>query len=443
MVLGVVWLLLSALGSRVDALEPRAASPAPRQPVMSVRRTPGTLSFVTRTSRVSSALSGISSSLPASSCLTVEWLGSSIESVRAGESFVPGSATKLITAGVALDVLGPDTRFTTSVRATRNPDGTVADLFLVGGGDPLIVRSEYVASEKYGTFHQTSLESIADAIVGAGVRVVTGRVVGVDTYLDAERFVPQWPSGFHGTESGPLGALMVNDGVVLGQPVKPDDPALSSATELVALLQARGVVTGAGPAHDVLPGGTESVAEIPSATVSAIVNEMLVNSDNNTAEILLKQIGLKVKGVGSTSNGLAVVAETMEKWDVPGDWEMQDGSGLSSGNKFSCAVFDSVLRRFSSQFPTLLAVAGRTGTLREMFLGTPLQGVLVGKTGTLSGVKALAGYVPTEGDEPVRFVLLLNKPGIDNKSAYRPLWSRLGEGLQRASAVPRAADLAP
>ena len=106
-------------------------------------------------------------------------------------------------------------------------------------------------------------------------------------------------------------------------------------------------------------------------------------------------------------------------------------------------MFDAILARFSSSFPSLLAVAGKTGTLREMFLDTPLAGVLVGKTGTLSGVKALAGYVPTEGDEPVRFVLLLNKPGIDNKSAYRPLWSRLGEGLQRASATPRTADLAP
>ena len=441
--LAVAYFVLSSLGSRTDPLGTDARIVAPRQPVISVRRTPATLSFVTRTSRVSSALAGITGALPANSCLSVQWLGSSLGSVRSDEAFVPGSATKLVTAAVSLEVLGPDTKFTTSVRATRNADGTVGDLFLVGGGDPLIVRSEYVASEKYPTFHQTSLESIADAIVGAGVRAVTGRVVGVDTLLDGERFVTQWPQEFHGTESGPLGALMVSDGVVIGQPVKPDDPALSSATELVALLQARGVSVGMGAAHDVLPGGTENVAEIPSATVSQIVNEMLVNSDNNTAEILLKQVGLKAKGVGSTANGLSAVADTMKKWGLESGWVMQDGSGLSSGNKFPCAVFDAILARFSSSFPSLLAVAGKTGTLREMFLDTPLAGVLVGKTGTLSGVKALAGYVPTEGDEPVRFVLLLNKPGIDNKSAYRPLWSRLGEGLQRASATPRTADLAP
>ncbi|MEY3588654.1 MAG: putative D-alanyl-D-alanine carboxypeptidase, partial [Actinomycetota bacterium] len=157
----------------------------------------------------------------------------------------------------------------------------------------------------------------------------------------------------------------------------------------------------------------------------------------------LKQIGLKGRGVGSTSNGLAVVGETLKKWGVPDGWTMRDGSGLSSENRFSCDDFDVLLDRFAGKFPQLLAVAGKSGTLREMFLDTPMEGILVGKTGTLSGVKALAGYVPIDGDEPVRFVLLLNRSGIDNKSAYRPLWALLGDGLRRASAGPRMDDLAP
>lgn len=442
-VLGGLFVVLSSLGSRVDALPPGVPLEGPRQPVLSARRTPGTLSHVTRTARVSAGLADVRASLPAGSCLTVDWLGQRLETTRAGESFIPGSAVKLVTAAVALEVLGPDTTFTTSVRATRNADGSVGDLFFVGGGDPLIVRSEYTATEKYQTFNQTSLEAIADGVVASGVRVVTGRVVGVDTLLDAERFVVGWPTEFHGTESGPLGALVVNDGAVIGLPVKPDDPALSAAGELLVLLQARGVSIAAGAAHDVLPSGTELVADFPSSSVTAIVQEMLVNSDNNTAEILLKQIGLKGRGVGSTSNGLAVVGETLKKWGVPDGWTMRDGSGLSSENRFSCDDFDVLLDRFAGKFPQLLAVAGKSGTLREMFLDTPMEGILVGKTGTLSGVKALAGYVPIDGDEPVRFVLLLNRSGIDNKSAYRPLWALLGDGLRRASAGPRMDDLAP
>lgn len=443
LLLGGLFLGLSSLGARVDALGPSAPGENPRQPVLSARRTPSTLSFVTRTARVTAGLSDLRNGLPAGSCLTVTWLGSDLERIRAADSFVPGSAVKLVTAAVALEVLGADTTFTTSVRAVKNADGSVADLFFVGGGDPLIVRSEYTASEKYPTFNQTSLESVADGIVAAGVRVVTGRVIGVDTHLDAERFVTGWPQEFHGTESGPLGALVVSDGVVIGQPLKPDDPALSAAGELVTLLQARGVTVAGGAAHDVLPSGTETILEVASSTVAGIVSEMLVNSDNNTAEILLKQIGLKGKGVGSTANGLAVVGETLKKWGIPDGWTMHDGSGLSSDNKFSCDVFDALLDRFAEKFPQMMAVAGKTGTLREMFLDSPLEGILVGKTGTLNGVKALAGYVPIDGDDPVRFVLLLNKPGIDNKSAYRPVWALLGDGLRRASAGPRTDDLAP
>ena len=90
-----------------------------------------------------------------------------------------------------------------------------------------------------------------------------------------------------------------------------------------------------------------------------------------------------------------------------------------------------------------MSIAGQRGTLRHQFNGTSLEGRVFGKTGTLSGVKALAGYVPVEGDSPVRFVMLLNKDGIDNKTAYRPIWALLGNGLGRASAGPRVDDLAP
>lgn len=436
---GVAW--TGSLAGRTAPLVPGAGVASPRHGVLSVRRTPEVLSFVTRTSRVVRGTEALVSMLPADSCVTVDWLGERLRSTRADTNYVPGSVNKLVTAAVALEVLGKDAVFTTSVKATDNADGTVADLYLVGGGDPLLSRAEYVAGEKYPTINPTSLETLADATVAAGVRTVTGRIVGVDTFLDQERFVQQWPAEFHGTEAGPLGALMVDDGTVIGQPVKPDDPAVAAAAEFASLLVARGVVINGGVGHDVLPAGTRDVTSVSSAGLAGVVNEMLVNSDNNTAEILLKHIGLKAKGAGTTANGVAAVAETLSKWGVSATYV--DGSGLSSANAVSCSAVASILAKFSDSFPSLLAVAGRTGTLRDILDGSPLAGVLVGKTGTLSGVKALAGYVPVDGDVPVSFVLLLNKPGIDNKSSYRPVWNALVAGLARASAGPRASDLAP
>lgn len=438
---GFVW--LSSLGNRSAGKVSAALVGETRKPVLSARRTPDVLAFITRTSRVKNSLAATSGLLPADSCLRVDWLGASMTSIRADTAYVPGSAAKLLTAAVALDVLGPETTFATTVRATRNPDGTVADLFVVGGGDPLIVRAEYVASEKYKTFNQTSLELMADTIVKAGVTSISGRLVGVDTFFDAERFVPDWPSEFHGTEAGPLGALMVNDGAVVGQPLKPDDPALAAVTELANLLGARGVTIGAGVAHDVLPQGTDEVTVVQSAPLSAVLTEMLVNSDNNTAEIMLKQIGAKSSGIGSTLEGLKAVDKKLQEWGIPAGVVMKDGSGLSSNDRISCSALQSVLEKFKGSLPTMLAVAGETGTLRDMFDSSPVKGVLRGKTGTLNGVKALAGYIPLDGEDPVRFSMILNRPGIDNRSAYRPIWNSLGDALSRASSSPRATDLAP
>lgn len=442
LVLGSSFVWLSALGERTRPLAGAVPAVAPRQPVLSARRTPEVLSYVTRSSRLGAGFASLRSALPKGSCLRVDWLGGPIITESAGTALVPGSTVKLIVGAAALEVLGPATVFTTVVWATRNIDGTVADLFVVGSGDPLLVRREYVASEKYQTLHPTYLETLADSVLAAGVTSMTGRIVGVDTLFDAERFNADWPVSFRGVEAGPLGALMANDGAVLGQAVKPDDPALAAATEFAALLAARGLYAPAGTSHDVLPSGATQVASLDSAPVSSVVQEMLVNSDNNTAEILLKQIGLKSSGIGSTQAGIDAVNKKLAEWGVAGQ-TVRDGSGLSSLNRVTCDGLMAILARFDEQLAPLLAVAAETGTLREMFMDTAAEGRLTAKTGTLSGVKALAGYMPVEGDVSVRFALVMNRAGIDNRSSYRPLWNRLAEGLSGARETPRPSDLAP
>jgi len=433
---------LTAIGDRTRPLAAAAEAPAPRQPVLSARRTPDVLSFVTRSSRLGAGLASVRSGLPKGSCLRVDWLGSTITSESSAAPLVPGSTMKVVVGAVAIDVLGEDTVFTTRVLATKNSDGTYADLYLVGSGDPLIVRREYVATEKYPTLHPTSLENLADSVLAVGVTAISGRVVGVDSILDAERFNADWPVSFHGVEAGPLGALMANDGAVVGQAMKPDDPALGAANEFAALLAARGVGAPGGTAHDVVPAGATEIASINSAPLVSIVQEMLVNSDNNTAEILLKQIGLKASGIGSTKTGIDAVNKKLAEWGVAGQ-TVRDGSGLSSLNRLTCDGLVSLLDRFEDTLPSLLAVASESGTLRDIFTDTPAEGRLLAKTGTLSGVKALAGYMPVEGDVSVQFALILNRPGVDNRSAYRPLWNRLAEGLSGARRTPHPSDLAP
>ena len=443
LVLGGLYVTLSRTAARVTHRNERAVATVPRVALLSARRAPNTLSVITRTGKVSRAFMNIVSDFPAQSCVAVEWMGIRLGSVNPTKALIPASSTKLITAAVALEVLKPEFTYTTKVHGSLDATGSVADLFFVGGGDPLIVRNEYVASEKYPTTSGTSLEKLADSLFAAGLRRVAGSVVGVDTRYDDQRFVDVWPREFHFTEAGPLGSLVVDDGVVLGQITKPDDPAVAAATELQNLLNARGVLFGGVPRHDVLPAGIPELASIQSAPLTAIIQEMMVNSDNNTAELLLKEIGFASKGIGSTAAGLAAAKDQLAKWKLDKEVLLFDGSGLASDGRISCDIFMSLLNSFSASMPGLMAIAGETGTIRDTFDGTPVAGKLRAKTGTLNGVKALVGYLPVTNSDPVIFSMLMNKSGIDNQSSYRPIWYSLADVLNRASVSPSVEQLTP
>jgi D-alanyl-D-alanine carboxypeptidase/D-alanyl-D-alanine-endopeptidase (penicillin-binding protein 4) len=285
---------------------------------------------------------------------------------------------------------------------------------------------------------------LADQIASTGIRQINGAVVGIDARYDDKRFIDIWPTEFHFTESGPLGALLVNDGVVVGNPVKPDDPAIAAATELRTLLIARGILVVGDTRHDAtIPSSATAVTSITSAALPQILNEMLVNSDNNTAEMILKEIGYAKKKMGTTAVGLEVVRSYFSQQKLSPAPQLFDASGLSSSDKASCRSFMTILNENASVLAPLLAVAGKSGTLITAFEDSPMNGRLLGKTGTLSGVKSLVGYLPVEGGQPVVFALMMNSTGIDNKTAYRPIWAALGNALNKAKSSPRADQLAP
>lgn len=438
---GVV--MVDAVATRVVPKDESSMPTASSTAVISARRTPLTLSTLTRLGRVRRSLASSVGSLPPGSCATVDWEGVRLLAVNAPEPLVPASAMKVITAAAALEVLGADHVYETSVHATIDSSGVAPTVWLVGGGDPLLVSASYPSSEKYPTFNETRLEALADQVIAAGLRVVTGVVAGVDTRYDAERYVASWPVSFHMVEAGPLGALMVNDGVVPGMATKPNDPAVAAAQVFATLLAERGVVVSGGASRDVLPAAAPKVASVTSAPLVDQLQSMLVNSDNNASELILKEIGLKAKAIGSTAAGVESVTEILNAWGMGEGSVVADGSGLSRDNRISCATFSLVLDRLVQTLPALLPVAGETGTLRAIFDGQSIKGRLVAKTGTLSGVKSLVGYVPVENGTPVRFSIVMNASAIDNQSRYRPIWYSLGDSMGRASAVPSADDLMP
>ena len=330
-------------------------------------------------------------------------------------ALTPASTIKLLTATAALDTLGAGFHFTTTVQGTSAPhNGTVDRLYLVGHGDPLLATPERIAQDQRepdtAGLPSTPLATLADEIRATGVTAVPGGIVGVDGRYDRSRSAADWPPSTR-TEIGPIGALTVNDGFAgaAGTGATTADPAVNAAAELTRLLQARGVSLGA-PTRGETPNNLADISSIDSPALPLVLTEMLSASDNLSAEMILRELGAHA-GEGTTAKGVQETTAALGRLGVPlTSVTMVDGSGLSRTDAVPCQTLQAILQltvrpRFAP-IRDALAIAGQRGTLATRFKNTPLAGNLQAKTGTLSGVSGLAGFV--KSDRPLTFSILLN-----------------------------------
>lgn len=326
---------------------------------------------------------------------------------------VPASVTKLLTAAASLDVIGSGTRFTTAVRGVADTAGIVqGDLWIVGGGDPVLATDAWARRSDQAGRLRTSLDTLADRVRAAGVRSVRGRVVADETRYDSIRTVGSWPQRLvEDGEIGPLSALVANDGFrVAGHPGVPfSNPALGTANLFVELLERRGIEVGTGPPGSGKAPDGPDLASITSPTVGDLTTELLRESDNGTAELLVKEVGLRRYGTGSTAAGARAVAAALGDRGVPlANTVVADGSGLSSDARVTCRALVALLAGSEPVLRDRLAVAGRSGTLRDRFLGTAAAGRIRAKTGSLDGMAGLAGYADTVAGQRVAFAYIAN-----------------------------------
>ena len=384
------------------------------------------------------------------SCLVVRQGSRSVLQRRPEEPLIPASNLKVLTALAVLDRLGPDERLVTEVRAGAAVTAGAVDgpLWLVGGGDPLLGTADYAASFENQPQTRTSLEGLADAVVAAGVRVVNGGVVGDETRYDTQRYVPTWKPGYvTDFESGPASALVVNDGFVEYSPrhVAAPEPDVHAAGVLTALLQARGVTVNGSPGEGQAPTGSSVVAKIDSPPVRDVVAEMLRESDNLTAELLVKELGRRFAGAGTTAAGLGVVREALARSGLPvAQLTTVDGSGLDRADRASCGLLMAAMDLSGPTGPVASAfpLAGRDGTLAKRFEGNPAAGRLRAKTGSLDGVVGLSGYVDAPaGGVPLGFSLLVND--LPRDVLGRALQEQVGAILARYPDAPAPEALAP
>ncbi|MBA3652901.1 MAG: D-alanyl-D-alanine carboxypeptidase/D-alanyl-D-alanine-endopeptidase, partial [Actinobacteria bacterium] len=386
-------------------------------------------------------------------CLVVSRSGVSLIDHDGGRQLTPASTLKLLTGAAALRKLGPDSRVKTRAVGAAAPAGGVlaGNLWLVGAGDPLLGTAEYEASFKDQPRLFTDLGALADGVVTAGVRAIAGSVVGDESRYDAQRSVPTWKPVYAADgDVGPLSALAVNDSLVAWKPrpVASAAPATSAAAAFSALLRARGVDVTGDATEGRAPPDAHVLADVTSLPLRQIVGEMLVHSDNETAELLTKELGKRFASSGTTEAGVRVIRNTLAEMGLDvGAVATSDGSGLDPGARVSCAVLTALLTgpARSELLASGLAVAGRTGTMFDRFTNNPAAGRLKAKTGALAGVVGLAGIVEpaTPGTVPLTFAFLANSLPAPSEARGRRIQERLGAALAVFPEGPGADDLKP
>jgi D-alanyl-D-alanine carboxypeptidase/D-alanyl-D-alanine-endopeptidase (penicillin-binding protein 4) len=141
---------------------------------------------------------------------------------------------------------------------------------------------------------------------------------------------------------------------------------------------------------------------------------MMKPSQNQVAEAFLRTLGLERAGVGTADSGRRVVERQFALWNIPSDaFIVRDGSGLSRSDLISPEAIVSILEamRRSPNFAVFyesLPIAGVDGTIRTRMRDTPAQGNLRAKTGTLSMVRSLSGYVRTADGRLLECSMLCN-----------------------------------
>jgi D-alanyl-D-alanine carboxypeptidase/D-alanyl-D-alanine-endopeptidase (penicillin-binding protein 4) len=361
------------------------------------------------------------------SCMEVRVAGSTVYARQPDAALLPASNLKLLTALAALIRLGSGATLPTEVRVGRAPAGGVVDgpVWLVGGGDPLLITPGYRATQHEWTWTTepgTRLDALADKIVAAGVRTITGGVLGDDSRYDSQRAVATWkPTYLSGGEIGAVGALVVDGGFAsLTHHAPAAQPAVTAAQALTTLLRQRGVAVLGPPGRGTVPASATAVASMTSLPLRQLVGVMLRESDNLSAELLVKELGRRFGGAGSWAAGLRVVQQTLASTGLPMDGlVLTDGSGLDRGDRATCRLLVRAVDVTGPPSPAVTAiadvvdglpVAARSGTLVRRMIGQAAAGRLRAKTGSLAGVAALTGQIaPAAGTgPPPDFALLAN-----------------------------------
>jgi D-alanyl-D-alanine carboxypeptidase/D-alanyl-D-alanine-endopeptidase (penicillin-binding protein 4) len=339
---------------------------------------------------------------------------------------IPASSMKLATATAALALRGPNYRITTEVVAGPHP----GEVVLVGAGDPTLGAQATTTYPESGR-----LDVLADQAKRALGGTTPTKVIYDTSLFPGSPIGPDWLlEDVNGPYVARIYPLSTDGGRVnprnLGAAKRFPNSAVAAADFFAKYLgvPATAVVAGEAPAapaatsSPITPGAV--LGKVQSAPLGRIIETMLTTSDNVLAEFVARQVALASGKPASFAGAAEAVADELRTLGMPmTNVKIVDGSGLSTDNRLTPALLTAILgydaqpahTAFHSLFGGM-PVAGYSGTLQNRFdkVGTTdARGALRAKTGTLTGVSALAGVVIDSSGRPLAFALMMDKVAVN------------------------------
>jgi serine-type D-Ala-D-Ala carboxypeptidase/endopeptidase (penicillin-binding protein 4) len=357
---------------------------------------------------------------PSGIVLVVDRDGNELIAQNVDQPFVPASVTKIVTAWLAMAVLGGDYRFETRFYLD---DKRV--LYVRGGGDPFLI-SEELAPMAVDLVAAIGKEPINGMVLDASYYPANLRIPGIEETNNSYNAL----NSALAVNFNTIGAVRKGDKITPAEPQTPltplaiaqykargpkgngrislsQDPAVSLqyAGELIAAFieQAGGSLKGKITTGKVPEGLKPVYVHRQSRTLAQILAEMLKASNNYTANQVFLEIGAhRFGGPVSLEKSLKVANEMLAGQGLSKDIHIVEGSGISRDDRFTARGLAKVLALFA---PNADLLHGHDGGLN--------------KTGTLDGVRTLAGYADTANHGRVRFVIALT--GNDSELRFKVL----------------------
>ena len=415
--------------------------------------------------------------------------GDTLFSINADVLLKPASTMKMMTTGLALERLGPEHTFETTVLRDRPiSNGTIdGNLYLRGGGDPSLSLRFWQG--------ESPMDALARQIAAAGVRRVRGAVVADESAFEAERIPRGWKSSYlMSAYAAPVSALSLNENLVwivvraengravveldppstalpitstvrvvggrrgsisahranggsgivvngtIGSSSAPrryslvvQEPPDFAAGALVASLRKAGVEVEGGLSRGSTPRSATAIAQVHSLPLAHLVSYMNRESINHFAELLFRNAARENGGQSSARTAQDALREFLAQraGARPTDVRVSDGSGLSEADSVTPRAMVQLLSYahhapWGSVFHASMPVAGESELMRRRMRGTPARGNLHAKTGTTNTVASLTGYVTALNGEVLAFAFIYN--GRDKGNA-RAAMDRMGPTL--------------